>query len=279
MIILVTTTAPQSQVGRSSPARFRAPVLEARFTHPFNVSHIHLTLLAVKNIISFHIIIIAEWYKYMLHQLKNSYRANEMFTICTCETIFRPTDINNAIFFPGEVTSSSRPHSDKLRLTLQVPRYSSISRRPLWMTSSHYKVAQNNRLPVKLWDKNVYNFLIKTVAVAVLPPSGARTSAGTGVRKHYSDVIMSAIASQITSPTIVYTTVYSGANQRKHQSFASLAFVRGIHRWPVNSPHKRPVTRKMSPFYDVIMVRVLYMYAGQELEELKGWNLNEMSDI
>ena len=50
---------------------------------------------------------------------------------------------------------------------------------------------------------------------------------------------------QITSLTIVYSTVYSGADHRKHQSSASLAFVRGIHRWPVNSTHKRPVTRKM----------------------------------
>ena len=47
--------------------------------------------------------------------------------------------------------------------------------------------------------------------------------------------------------------VFSGADQRKHQSSASLAFVRGIHRWPVNSPHKRPVTRKMFSFDDVIM--------------------------
>ena len=56
---------------------------------------------------------------------------------------------------------------------------------------------------------------------------------------------MGAIASQITSLTIVYSIVYSDADQRKHQSSASLAFVRGIYRWPVNSPHKRPVTRKM----------------------------------
>ena len=66
-------------------------------------------------------------------------------------------------------------------------------------------------------------------------------------------VIMSAMASQITSLTILYSTVYSGADQRKHQSSASLAFVRGIHRWPVNSPHKWPVTRKSFPFDDVIL--------------------------
>ena len=73
---------------------------------------------------------------------------------------------------------------------------------------------------------------------------------------HYGDVIMGAIASQITSLTIVYATVYSDADQIKHQSSASLAFVWGIHRSPVNSPHKWPVTRKMFPFDDVIM-RVL----------------------
>ena len=71
--------------------------------------------------------------------------------------------------------------------------------------------------------------------------------------QHYNDVIMIMIASQITSLTIVYLTVYSGAHQRKHQSSASMAFVRGIHRGPVNSPHKGPVTRKMFPFNDVIM--------------------------
>ena len=70
---------------------------------------------------------------------------------------------------------------------------------------------------------------------------------------HYCDVIMGAMASQITSLTIVCSTVYTGANQRKHQSSASLAFVQGIHRWPVNSPHKGPVTRKMFPYDDVIM--------------------------
>ena len=70
---------------------------------------------------------------------------------------------------------------------------------------------------------------------------------------HYGDVIMGAIASQITSLTIVYPSIYSDADQRKHQSSASLAFVWGIHRGPVNSPHKLPVTRKMFPFDDVAM--------------------------
>ena len=71
---------------------------------------------------------------------------------------------------------------------------------------------------------------------------------------HYSDVIMSAIASQITSLTIVFSTVYSDADQRKHQSSASWAFVRGIHRGSVNSQHKWPVTWKMFPFDNVIII-------------------------
>ena len=61
---------------------------------------------------------------------------------------------------------------------------------------------------------------------------------------HYNDVIMSTMASQITSLTIVYSTINSGADQRKHQSSASLAFVRGIHPLPVNTPHKGSVARK-----------------------------------
>ena len=72
--------------------------------------------------------------------------------------------------------------------------------------------------------------------------------------KHYNDVIIGTRVSQITSLTIVYSTVYSGADQRKHQSSASLAFVRGIHRGPVNSPHKGPVTQKKFSFDDVIMI-------------------------
>ena len=67
---------------------------------------------------------------------------------------------------------------------------------------------------------------------------------------HHSDVIMNAMASRVL---IVSWSVCSVVDQRKHQSSASLAFVRGIHRWPINSPHKEPVTRKMFPFDDVIM--------------------------
>ena len=61
------------------------------------------------------------------------------------------------------------------------------------------------------------------------------------------------IATQITGLTIVYSIVYSNTDQRKHQSAASLAFMRGMHRGPVNSPHKWPLMRKRFPFDDVIM--------------------------
>ena len=74
---------------------------------------------------------------------------------------------------------------------------------------------------------------------------------------HYNDVMMGAIASHITSPTIVYLSVCSDEDQRKHQSSASLAFTRVIHRWPVNSPHKWPVTRKMFPYGDVIATSLI----------------------
>ena len=70
---------------------------------------------------------------------------------------------------------------------------------------------------------------------------------------HYSDALMSAMAPRIISVLIVFSTVNSGADRGKHQSSASLAFVRGIHWSTGDSPHKGPVTRKMFPFDDVIM--------------------------
>ena len=88
------------------------------------------------------------------------------------------------------------------------------------------------------------------------------------LKRHYSDAIMGTIASQFTSVSIVYLTVSTGADQRKHQSSASLAFVKGIHRGPVNSPHKWPVTRKMFPFDDVISA----MSSSNQAISLMGTN-------
>ena len=97
-----------------------------------------------------------------------------------------------------------------------------------------------------------HDFEIKCVALTLCQLVTVMAASVT-CQTHDNYVIMSAMTSQITSLTIVYSTVDSGTDQRKHQSSASLAFVRGIYRWLVNSPHKEPVTRKMFPFNDVII--------------------------
>ena len=75
-----------------------------------------------------------------------------------------------------------------------------------------------------------------------------------------------------TSVLVVCSTVCSGADQRTHQSFASLAFVRGIHRWPVVSPHKGPVTRKMVPFENVSMI----VSVAWGTNVLENWQLTRL---
>ena len=107
------------------------------------------------------------------------------------------------------------------------------------------------QISINLIDIDSYRFLETNIRIKINISSIYLMAANTSI--HISDVTMGAIAFQITSLTIVYSTVYSNADERKHQSSASLAFLRGIHRWSVNSPHKWPVTRKMFPFDDVIM--------------------------
>ena len=82
---------------------------------------------------------------------------------------------------------------------------------------------------------------------------------------------MGTMASQITSLTIVYLTDYSDADQRKHHSSASLAFVREINQGLVNSPHKWPVTRKMFPFDDVIMPQFIFFTSAVRHEIPRIW--------
>ena len=89
---------------------------------------------------------------------------------------------------------------------------------------------------------------------------------------------MSAMAFQITGVSIVYWTVCSRKKKRKKEKkcSASLAFVRGIRRWPLNSPpHKGPVARKMFPFDDVIMK--LLSYSPDLRKQIIGGTL--MKDI
>ena len=69
---------------------------------------------------------------------------------------------------------------------------------------------------------------------------------------------MTTIASQITSLTVVYSTVYSDADQSKHQKLRVTGLCVGNSPGPVNSPHKGPVTRKMFPLDDVIMYAVRF---------------------
>ena len=119
------------------------------------------------------------------------------------------------------------------------------------------------------YDVNVIAFLASAVSIDnLLPHLRMQWWARWTVlfAWHYKDVIMSAVASQITSLTIVHSTVYS-RRRSNNQNSASLAFVRGIHRWPVNFPHKGPVMRKMFPFHDDAMdpaiVRIIWIYAAE----------------
>ena len=99
---------------------------------------------------------------------------------------------------------------------------------PLHAPKIHCKLDPKEQTSVKLGPKHI-----------CFPPT------------HYRDVILST-ASRITDVSIVYSIVCSGADQRKYQSSASLAFVGEIHRWPVNFP-KGPVSWKIFPFDDIIM--------------------------
>ena len=119
-----------------------------------------------------------------------------------------------------------------------------------------FGISQSLNILCLNWN-NIY-FVLETFRNNLLTASRSVTFFYLGVypqRYHYCDAIMTAMASQITCLPIVYSTVNSDADQRKHQSSAPLAFVRGIHRGPVNSPHKWPVTRKMFPFDYVIMIQ------------------------
>ena len=103
---------------------------------------------------------------------------------------------------------------------------------------------------------------------------------------HYSDITMSTMASQITGVVIVYSTDCWGTDQRKHQSSASLDFVRGIHRWPVNSPHKGPVTWKIFPLDDIIMLiakilcwLVMSIKASPVSQHTLQWRHNDQDSV
>ena len=138
----------------------------------------------------------------------------------------------------------------------------------MWIRAQH----RSHFILWSSWILNLYEKGISHMNVFLL--SGIMLSEPLQIAfpMHYNDVIMSAMSSQITSLTIVYSTVQSGLDQRKHQSSASLAFVRGIHRWPVNSLHKWPVTWKMFPFDDVIVRRAGLMRSQQDSD--RWWSVS-----
>ena len=104
--------------------------------------------------------------------------------------------------------------------------------------------------------------------------------AGSVSPPHYSDIIMSAMASQIQFQHCSLNHLFRHRSNKTSQSSVSLAFVREIHRWPMNSPHKLPVTRKMFKFDDVIMNHVwlaqLIAGAVTYFQHIK-WETNEMT--
>ena len=93
---------------------------------------------------------------------------------------------------------------------------------------------------------------------------------------HYSNVIKSALASQITGVWSCCLAVCLDKRQIKHQSPRYWPFVRGIHRWPVAFPHNGPATRKPFPFDDVSMEMIemkihFYVSSNKYSAIEKGW--------
>ena len=120
-----------------------------------------------------------------------------------------------------------------------------------------------NEIPFAVSETNIVIRKCDTSPIAIRASSNKvyicrNASRVIFMENHYSSVIMSALAFQITGVSIVCSTLCSWADQRKHQSPAWLAFVGGIHRRPVVLPHKEPVPRKMFPFDDVIMYQVVW---------------------
>ena len=117
-------------------------------------------------------------------------------------------------------------------------------------------------LPKDLFQKVIY--WARDSSFAKIKLAGMSNIVGSGhivahIRylecRHYSDVIISAMSSEIIGVSMLYPPACSAPDQRMYQSSASFAFVRVIHRCPVDSPHKGPITRKIIPLHDVIMRR------------------------
>ena len=133
-----------------------------------------------------------------------------------------------------------------------------FDKQQIWIWIDHSMMNKKSLNHIKIITQNLkVSFIMLGHRLCYYPyPHGSVTGRDFTpwtINFHYNDVIMCPMASQITGLAIVYSIVHLGADQRKHQSSALLAFVKGIHWRPVNSPHKGPVSRKMFLFDDVIM--------------------------
>ena len=129
--------------------------------------------------------------------------------------------------------------------------------------SSDHSDSKNRSLTIMLVTATVLMTVLLTPNLATLTLFPILTNTASQdylTVSHYNDVIMGTIASQVISLTIVYSTVYSDADQRKHQSSASLAFVRGIHgdRWQMASNGLVPLGNK--PLHETMLTRSLSPY-------------------
>ena len=162
---------------------------------------------------------------------------NKIMYVLSWRTVSVLTRVLFLCLFPSLLRNSRNKHQNNSPVSAETARHSN--------TCIHYSIhSLHLQSSYSWWSSPASSYVRIQVEL---------TMTEEYYRNHYSDVMMSPMASQIIGVSIVYSTVCSGADQRKHQSSAPLAFVRGIPQWPVNSPHKGSVTRKMFPFDDVIM--------------------------
>ena len=172
------------------------------------------------------------------------------------DALCHPDDLPGVGISSGWVTANSLCHPDDILVHF-------MSSGSGWLNWGWFliRMSYGNVIMSSGWDTlpflshpdEIANFYFPHHAVALQRFRTITTVVCRNADIHYGDIIMIAIASQITTLTIVYSTVDSDADQRGHRSSPSPAFVRGIHRGQV---HKWPVTRKMFPFDDVIMTVV-----------------------
>ena len=150
---------------------------------------------------------------------------------CWDKTVIRSSYLHNGISYTGKMTSlywiRDQWFSTQTGCNVESGHFSFFMLTGTSHWTNNWSVRDlRSHVVMLMWchcNMKFYENLFHTTSLSDLPP-------------HYSDVMTGAMVYQITSLTIVYSGVYSGADKKKHQSSASLAFVWGIHWWPVNSP-------------------------------------------